>query len=406
MFKNTANFITSIGRLFGLMAVLGVLLQFTLMGRGRWLEETFGLDKLSRIHHTNGNITIFSIVLHPIFITTGYAMSGKTNVMSQFLTIITTYEDTLEALLAVIFFIVIVGSSIYIVRKKLKYEWWYWVHLMTYLAIAFAWGHQLKLGQDFVSKPFTYYWYFIYIFVFGNVLFFRFFLPVFNFFRFKFYVSDIVKETDEATSVYISGSNLSNFRIKPGQFMLLKFLHPKYILQTHPFSLSKFPDGNTLRLTIKSVGDFTQTIPQIPKGTKILIDGPYGIFTEKVQKKSKVLLIAGGIGITPIRSLTEQFAKEEKNIVVMYSNKFVKDTVFKNELDALSKSYNFPVHYFYSQEGTTGRLDVEKIVAVVPDVKDRDVYICGPGVMMNALADGLEKNGVKREQIHFEEFKL
>lgn len=411
--QNTAGgILIAFGRLFGLLAVYFVLVQFLLIGRVVWIEKTFGLDKLSRIHHLNGEFSIFFILLHPIFLTFGYAISSKQNVIGQFLTFLTAYEDVFMAFLSAIIFIVIVFLSIYIVRKKLKYETWYFIHLLTYVAIILAWGHQLENGEDFLTNRwFVYYWYLLYVFVFGQFIVFRFLRPLYLFYKHRFFVEKIVKETADTNSVYISGKKMNEFKIKAGQFMIFRFLARKFWWQAHPFSLSKSFDGKTIRITPKNVGDFTSLIPQLAIHTPVLIDGPYGIFTKETAKKNKILFIAGGIGITPIRSLLEQAAKEGKNIVLLYSNKTREDIVFKKEISQLKEKYDFPVYYFLTQEEKNndylkGRIDETRLKTLVKDLDKRETFICGPKIFINSLRQILISLGVRKNQIHFELFSL
>lgn len=408
--STTAGFLISLGRLFGLLAVYFVLLQFLLIGRAPWLEKVFGLDQLSRMHHLNGFLSIFFITLHPVFLSIGYGLVSNTGYINQLLLFLTNFEDVLGAFVAVILFITIIFFSIHIVRAKLKYEAWYFIHLLNYLAIFFAWGHQLKNGADFqTSKLFVFYWYGLYAVVFGNHLVFRFLRPLYLFNKHKFFVEKTVEETPDSTSVYISGENLKDFKIEPGQFMILRFLSKKLWWQAHPFSLSRAPNGKNLRVTIKNVGDFTSQIGNIKNGTRVIIDGPYGKFIERHEPR-KILLIAGGIGITPIIALIEAMSKHKKDIVVLYGNKQEKDIVFKKELDRLRKRYKFPSHFFLSKERKKGfehgRIDKPKVAKLVEDVQNRSVYICGPVPMMDDLKKDLIELGVKPSRICFEKFSL
>ena len=175
------SILLALGRLYGLLAVYFVLWQFLLAGRMPLLETTFGLDALSRIHQKNGKIAIIFILLHPMFIVISYSMMGKISLWSQIVEFFTQYEDMLQDIIAVGLFVTVVGMSIYIVRKHLKYETWYFVHLATYLAVLLAYGHQLELGGDFIGNTlFVLYWYFLYAVVFGSLFFFRFFLPLYQ----------------------------------------------------------------------------------------------------------------------------------------------------------------------------------------------------------------------------------
>ncbi len=408
-FGSFSDTIMTSGRLSGLLAVFFILMQFMLMGRARWVEELFGLDKLSRVHRLNGYLSISFILLHSILIVTGYAMAAKMNVISQFLAF-TSSDDIFQAFLAAILFVLIVFFSVYIVRRKLKYEVWYFIHLFTYLAIFLAWGHQLENGSDFAGDTiFTTYWYILYIFVFGNVLLFRFLRPIYVFLYHGFYVEKVIAENNEVTSIIISGKHMDRFKIKSGQFMVFKFLNRTAWWQSHPFSISwKYTDK--IRLSAKNVGDFTSTLSSIKEGTKVVIDGPYGVFTENDATKNKVLMVAGGIGITPIRSLLESMGEHGKDIVLLYQNKTKAEVAFKNELEQLKSKYKIQIFYILSQEQDPdfvyGRLDKDKLQNLVKDVREREAYVCGPPPMIDSIREILIELGIPSSLIHFEKFSL
>ncbi len=402
----------ALGRLAGLLAVYFVLQQFLMMGRSYWLEKVFGLDKLTRIHHLNGYLSISFIIIHPILLIFSYSIGSGVSFWAQFMDFLYNYKDVGWAALAALFFILIVFLSIYIVRKHLKYELWYYVHLLTYLAIILAFSHQLNLGGDLTTnKFFYYYWCALYIFVFGNVLLFRFIRPVYNSLKYRFTVSDVVQETPDTTSVYITGKNLEKFKTHAGQFIILRFFCKGFWWQAHPFSLSFVPKNNQLRITVKNCGDFTAKISQLKKGTPTYIDGPYGIFIAHAKPETKYLFIAGGVGITPIRSLIEELAPAH-DIIVLFSNKTMQDTIFKKELDELAQTNHFPMHYILTDQkdypGEKGRLDKEKFQRLVKDTREREVYLCGPIPMLKAMLQLLQDKdiGVKPERIHFEKFEL
>ena len=407
---DASSMLLAFGRLTGLLAVLFVLLQFLLMGRPVWIEKIFGLDKLARIHHLNGYLSISFILLHPVLLITSYAIRNEVGLIEQYVDFFHNYRDVWQASIAVILFTGIVFLSITIARKRLKYESWYFIHLLTYLAVLLAFGHQLKIGGDLLTnKSFAAYWWMLYIFVFGNVLIFRFMKPVYNSVKYRFTVSDVVAETADTNSVYITGRNLHKFRTKAGQFIILRFLAKGFWWQAHPFSLSFVPKNNQIRITVKNCGDFTSKIPEIKKGTPLYIDGPYGVFTPKPEQDIKYLFIAGGVGITPIRTMIERVA-EEHDLILLYGNKKATDIIFRKELDELKTKHDFPVHHILSDqpdyEGEKGRIDKEKLLRLVKDIKEREIYICGPVPMMDGIIKLLRETGVKRERIHFEKFSL
>ena len=399
----------AVGRLCGLLATFCALTQFVLMGRVGWLEPIFGLDRLAIFHRRNGVATISFILAHSSLITLSHPLlQGSTD----FLGVIALPYVWL-ALIAEILFIATVGMSIYIVRKHLTFETWYSVHLFNYLAIALVPWHQLTNGGDLLTQPnFATYWIAIYVFTALNVAYWRFGMTGIKFWRHGFVVDRVVKETATATSVYIKAKHLDKFGAIGGQFVLVRFLAGPFIWQEHPFSLSRLPDGQTLRLTIRQLGDFTNMIPSLKPGTKVAVNGPYGAFTHKQQRTQKIVYIVGGIGITPVRAMIEDQARrgERGNAVLLYGNRTVADTIFLRELTELSKRIDMPIYNILSDQkgykGEVGFIDIEKITRLVPDVKERDVFLCGPPPMMWGIMDQLKMAGVAADHIHYERFAL
>lgn len=396
----------SIGRLAGLLAVFFVLLQFVLIGRNPSLEKTFGLDRLAIIHHLNGFLALLFIFSHFILIFASYALINQINVIQQFFNFL-SYDGILKAFIALLIFIGIVFLSITIVRKRFKYEMWYFTHFGTYVAVLFAWGHQLEIGGDFAQNPlFVGYWYALYAVVLGEFLIWRFLRPIFLFYRHRFFVSRVISENDSVVSIYISGRDISKFKILAGQFMILRFLSRQFFWQAHPFSLSFAPQNNELRITVKSVGDFTSQIKNVTPGTKIFIDGPYGIFTEKVAKHDKFLFLAGGIGITPIWALVETLAQKNKDMILIYGNKTEKDIVFADKLKHFASRVYHVLSDSKNENYEHGYIDEEKLKRLAPDFREREIFLCGPPVMMRSLIKILRNLGVNKGMIHYEKFSL
>ncbi len=405
MVSGFSSALLALGRLAGLLAAVLVLMQFVTISRTVWLEETFGLDKLTRIHHLSGEYGISLIILHPILLIFSYKEVTKLSLWGQLIDFTFNYPDVWQAVIAVILFMVIVALSIYIVRKHLKYETWYFVHLLTYLALILSFKHQFSNGGDLlVNKVFYFYWLAIYVLVFLNQMYFRFLKPLYISWQQQFRVEKVVSETADTHSIYIKCRDLKNFRIKPGQFMKFYFLQKRFWWQAHPFSLSNYPDGNYLRITPKAVGDYTSLVSELKRGTRVIIDGPYGIFTNKIRTKKKVLFIAAGVGITPIRSLMEEMAGKMVNIKLIYSVSNQNEIIFKKEIDRLAKKYNFPVEYVITEK--VGRLDETKLQKSVFDIKEREVYLCGPVPFMDAIGAALLRLGVAGKYIHYEKFSL
>lgn len=402
------SLLLSLSRLSGLYLVFVILVQFLIMGRSLWLERAFGLDKLSRIHRLNGYFVVAFLLLHPVLLIAGYSMLTGISFIDQAVQVITEFEYVFPAFIGVLLLLLVIVSSVYIVRNRVLYEWWYAVHLFTYSAVVLAFFHQQKIGEDFLAHPgFNTYWTVLYIFVFGNVLLFRFIRPLFLYYRHSFKVSSNVQESHNVRSISIKGKKIGDLKIKPGQFITVRFLDQKLWWEAHPFSISQIPSGNQLRITPKQVGDYTSRLSHVTEKTPVILEGPFGTFTSDRSRNNKVLLIAGGIGITPIRTLLEQFVKEKRDIVLVYSVQTEKDLVFEKEIKQLQKLHSFVYRPFVSRSENHkhyGKISARALKDVIPDVTRRDVFLCGPLPFMKSVESYLHSLNVPKRTIFYEEF--
>lgn len=408
--RDLSSIILAVARLCGLLAALSVLLQFLLMGRVKWIEQVWGMDVLAKLHHKNGRYAWYLMVIHFALILTSYSISSGVSVWSQLLQFISLDHDFLFALIGICLFTAIAITSIYLSKLKWPYELWYFVHLATYVAILLVFGHQHKFGGDFTTNLSVVYWYVLYIFVFVNVVYFRFTKVVWQFFTHRFYVKSVTKETETTTNIVISGNNMQEVSRIPGQFVIVRFLDTQRFWQAHPFSISSSLANGDIRLTVKDSGDFTHVISRLAKGTPVLVDGPHGGFTRNrmVNKNAPRVYLAAGIGITPLFAL---LSSSPEDAILLYSNKDAVDIPLKNEIDEQTTN-RAQVHYFVTESekipkwAQKGRIDEASIRHYVPDYAKREFFVCGPKPFMDAMRETLVTMNVSTAKIHSEEFTL
>jgi len=412
----SSSSLMAVSRLAGLLAAFTVLTQLWLIGRGRFLERDFGLERLSRVHRWNGFLAVIFVVLHVLtLITAKSAILGiaPPEVLPH---ILANYPDTLKALIAELALFAIVISSLVIVRRRLKYEYWYYVHLLTYVVVIFAFSHQLTNGQHLLSiEWFRLYWIALYFLSIGTFVAYRIVRPFWLWNKHRFRIARVVEEANGVHSLYISGRDLQNFHYEAGQFAKFWFVAKGYWLEEHPFSISIEPrndDTHELRITPKAVGDFTTKLPAILEGTPVVIDGPYGRFTTAVATHKKLVFVAGGIGITPIRAMLGELASasDKRDLTLFYSAKSAGELVFKYELESLAKRLKLKMHYIVT-DGSMPEAQSEMLTGI--DIKHTlgklaktDFYVCGPPAMMQAIKQGLVAEGVLKTDIHYEQFSL
>jgi predicted ferric reductase len=293
----------------------------------------------------------------------------------------------------------VVVTSAVAVRRRLRYETWHFVHLYAYLAVALAFSHQLATGTDFVARPGARaYWYALYGVTLGALLVFRLGLPLArSLLVHRLRVERVVEEAPGVVSVEIGGERLDRLRARAGQFFSWRFLTRDRWWESHPFSLSAAPDGRRLRITVKGLGDYTAALKAIPPGTRVIAEGPFGSFTAAARRRPRVALIAGGVGITPIRALLEDMPGD---IAVVYRASREEDVILRAELDELAHRRGADLHYVVG----AAPLSAERLLELVPDLPERDVFVCGPPAMTDAMRDSLGRTGVPRRQVSVERF--
>ena len=402
----------ALGRLAGLLLGSGVLFQLVLVSRLPWIEPSVGCDRLYRLHRRLGFLIGSLLLVHPALLTVGYARRHQLSVSRQFMEFAADWPTGL-AIAAFLVIALVVASSTPVIRRRLKYETWHVGHLAMYVALGVASLHQAN-GAEIAGLPWwADYWFALQVAVIGCLVMFRAGRPIFRCARHRFRIDRIVMESGDVTSVYLKGRQLDRFTFRPGQYANVVFLS-KGRWSPHPFSFSAAPNGQFLRMSIKAAGDFTDRIRELTPGTRALLEGPLGAFTA-AEPRDKYLMVAGGIGITPIRSLIESLAAAGRDIVLLYSVKTANDLVFASELRALTAHCHFILSRHAGntesmKAGETnvgherGRIDLGMLARLVPDVRDREVFICGPQPMMKAVAAALGALQVPESSIHYEQF--
>src|SRR5262249_11077786 len=220
------------------------------------------------------------------------------------------------------------------VKRRLRYEWWYAVHLLAYAGIALAWFHQIPTGNELVlDEAAADYWRSLYVAPLALLVAYRLVVPAIAVFRHGPRAAGIRHEGPGVVSLETAGRTLHRLRAQPGQFFLWRFLSPGRWWKAPPFSLSAAPGASRMRVTIKNLGDFTATAGEIPVGTRVLAEGPFGTFTAAAARLPKTLLVAGGIGITPVRALLDDL---EGDVVVVYRVVAEDEAIFRDDLERLA----------------------------------------------------------------------
>jgi ferredoxin-NADP reductase len=221
-------------------------------------------------------------------------------------------------------------------------------------------------------------------------------------------VDSVHVEAPGVVSVIIRGQHLDELNADSGQFFRWRFLTRELWWVSSPFSLSAPPQSDRVRITVKALGDHSGSLSHLPSGTRVFAEGPYGAMTAARRSRRKVLLIAGGVGITPLRALFQTLPAAPGDLTLLYRASEEQDVVFRRELESLAAERGARLRIIV---GRRADLDGDPLSATalqtnIPDVAEHDVYVCGPSGMTAAATQALRTAGVPRRNIHHESFEF
>jgi predicted ferric reductase len=405
--------LTSLGRLTGLVASVLLLAQVLLMARVPLLESAYGQDRLARLHRIVGFTSFDLMVAHVVLITLGYAGASLAGTPSTLWNLVTTYPGMLMATGGTVALVMVVVTSVKAARRRLRYESWHLLHLYAYLGVGLALPHQLWTGQQFLASPArTAFWWTLWATAAGAILVFRVGVPVLRNLRHQLVVTKVTRESDDVVSVHLTGRRLDRLGVEAGQFLTFRFLGRPGWTRANPYSLSAAPDGRSLRITIQAVGDGSASTFALRRGTRALVEGPYGRLGARSRTQPKVALIGAGVGITPIRALAEGLDVRYGDCVVLH--RYTDDRLFGREFDRLARNrglalLSLPGHRRHSDSWLPVGVDhrVDDVTALrhwVPDIAERDVFVCGPEPWTDLVRDTLLRAGLPEDRLHLETF--
>ncbi|AOR35367.1 ferric reductase [Streptomyces fodineus] len=401
----TAGWLTGAGRMAGLLCGYACAVLVGLMARVPLLERRIGSDRVARWHAMAGRYTVCLLVAHIVLILAGYAAQDRASLWHETVTVVLDYPDMLKAGTGTLILFAVGITSARAVRLRTSHEFWYYVHLLTYAAVFLAFFHQLTLGNEFNGKPVaTAVWYTLYLGVAALVLWFRILAPVRLNRRHRLHVDSVHTEAPGVYSVVVRGRHLDELGARPGQFFRWRFLGDGMRWTSTPYSLSAPPRPDLMRITVKALGDHSAAVARLRPGTRVWAEGPYGALTADRATGHRSLLIAAGVGVTPLRALFETLPGE---VTLLYRARRAEDLALGQELEAIARRRGAQV--LYALNGPRGErppLTAESLRATFPGLAGHDVYICGPHGFARDVYEALRAAGVPDRRIHHESFEL
>lgn len=238
--------------------------------------------------------------------------------------------------------------------------------------------------------------------------------------EYKYYLKKIDKPTPNVVVLEISDiRGRPIFDFQPGQYVMLQYRNSLGLMEKkHSFSIASSPsERRFIRFGIKIGGKFTRGLADLKVGTEIFVQGPYGDFVFDEKKQQDIVMIAGGIGITPFMS-SLCFAASgllSNKLTLLYSNKCLAETLFFNEIRDLEKqNKNIKALFSVTNEKLQnpvdgvieGRLDSENIRNFLGMTQGKTFFVCGPASFIDAMKLNLSSLKVLGSQIETEEFTM
>ena len=410
----------------GISMVLGVLSytwftwQFIISARPRFIETSFGMDKLYRLHGIVAFVSILMVLIHKTINENVFGDSLMIQLGTlSFLTY--TMISILTILLMINSFVVRIQPFKIIKQwinklKILKYQHYRFLHNLTIIALFLMQTHVLMTSTAHQS-----------VWVFNTYM--AYFLSGLSFYLYhkwvkpwshqkvNYEVTKVVKESASVWSIYFISKSKNKFKYHPGQFGFFRFLGVDISDEEHPFSISSSPTQAELSITVKDLGDYTHNIQNIKAGNLVHVEAPFGRFSYTHHlKASGQVFIAGGIGITPVISMLRHMrdVKYNQPVILLWGLTTMNDFVCHDELMAItSQMKNIKIIPVVSRDsnysGEKGYIDAEKIKRLLlsePWIKKAEFYVCGPSPLMEPNLKNLRTLGISRIHIHHEKFSL
>jgi predicted ferric reductase len=397
--------VASVSRFAALTGTYFAIVGIFLVSRIPWVERGVGHDRLVTWHRKLGPWSLYLIGAHVLFISLSFAGQDQVMLVVELWRMLTTFDWMWWALLGFVLMIMAGVTSYKKARAKMSYETWWIIHIYTYIAIAASFMHQVLNGQMFVNHPLNrLFWTALYVLMAAAIIVYRFGIPLVRSLRHNLVVEKVVVEGPGIISIIMKGRKLHQLAAEGGQFFSWRFLTRGHALMSHPYSLSAAPTEHYLRITVKDLGDHSRSVAYLKKGTRVFVEGPYGAFTAGRATTKHIVLVGGGVGITPVRALLDEF-KNGVEIDLLYRASREEDLVLRDELDYLAAHSDgtIRIHYLVGSR-REHPMDAKALKKLVPRISDSDIYICGPGPLVETVKEAVADLGVPKNRFHEEAF--
>jgi predicted ferric reductase len=398
----------SVGIGYAGLAMMG--LQFGLTARFRYVTDPWGEDVIYHFHRQISLIAVGLVIAHPLIL-----FLVRPELLALLNSIAAPWRARFAAL-STYSLIALIVMALWRAKWNIRYETWHVTHIvLAVVAIAAGLLHMVGWGFYLTDPWKQALWIGLTIFWVGLLLYVRIAKPLLMLRR-PYRVAEVREERGDSWTLVMQPDGHPGFRFSPGQFGWLTVWGSPFKITGHPFSFSSsaaVADGR-VEMTIRNLGDFTSAVHKVPVGQRVYLDGPYGAFTIDRNPADMHVLIAGGVGITPMISMIRTLADrgDKRPVILLYGSKDWESITFRAELEALKARLALTVvhvlqHPPASWTGEQGFINAEMFKRhLPPPYAAHEYFICGPDVMMDAIEIALGELNVPLSKYHSERYSF
>ncbi len=407
-FTTIGDAFTSVGVVAGLTATNALLLMLLLAARIPLIDQSVGQPRATALHSKLGDWVVIGLGIHAAFLIVGYALNDALSVFAEFASLWGSSIDFILAVLGLGLLLAVVVSSIVAARQRLSYEVWHAIHLLSYAAVGVSIPHMFSMGMLTGNTWARWYWIGLLAVTGGALVIYRLLLPLISTLDHDLRVSRVVPAGPDTYSIVITGRKLDDLGVRAGQYLHWRFLTPGLWWHQHPFSVSAAPTHDTLRITVRVLGDGTAQLARVRPGTRVAIEGPYGLFSDAARTKESVALIGAGVGIAPIRAILEDTGIVPGKATVILRASRPEELYLVDEIAKLchargARLITLVGHRAAGRWVPATNPDL-RLDQLVPNLTDSDVFVCGPSGFTTAVVDEARALSVPASQLHDERF--
>lgn len=390
------------------LAMMG--LQFGLTARFRHVTEPWGEDVIYHFHRRISLIAVGLVFAHPVIL----LLAGSEKLAPP-ATLAELPIGAVFAVLSIGSLALLVVMALWRARLRIGYEFWHATHILLALAaIAFGLLHMVGWGFYLADPWKRGLWIGLSLFWLCLLLYVRLLKPLFMLRR-PYRVAELREERGDTRTLVMRPEGHAGLRFRPGQFGWLTLWSGPFRITGHPFSFSSSAEAadGRVEMTIRNLGDFTKRVREVRVGQRVYLDGPYGAFTMG-QPADMHVLIAGGIGITPMMSIIRTLAdrRDPRPLILLYASRDWESVTFREELEAMKSRLALTVVHVLTRvpegwDGEQGRITAELFRRhLPPPYAAHEYFICGPNPMMDAIEAALGEMRVPLARYHSERYSF